>query len=123
MQEQPSDRPLSEAPETPETPETPEAAVVKDRPEKSRFEIVIDGHRAVALYELAPGVITFIHTRVPDELAGRGIARQLVLAGLASARERGLAVVPRCPVFAAYIRKHAETQDLLSPEGRALLGV
>jgi predicted GNAT family acetyltransferase len=96
---------------------------VQDHPEENRFELVVDGHRAVAIYELAPGVITFLHTLVPDELQGRGIARELVLAGLASARERGLAVVPKCPVFAAYMRKHAETQDLLSPEGRALLGL
>lgn len=100
-----------------------EAPAVHDRPEKSRFEILVDGHRAFALYERSPGVITFIHTRVPEELGGRGIARQLVLAGLASARERGLAVVPKCPVFAAYMRKHADTHDLLSPEGRALLGL
>lgn len=96
---------------------------VKDRPEKSRFEIALDGHRAVAIYELAPGTITFVHTLVPDALQGRGLARQLVLAGLASARERGLAVIPQCPVFAAYMRQHAETHDLLAPEGRALLGL
>ena len=98
-------------------------ARVTDNPAQNRFEITIDGHHAVAIYDLAPGVITFLHTLVPEELQGRGLARDLVLAGLASARERGLAVVPKCPVFAAYMRKHVETQDLLSPEGRALLGL
>ena len=96
---------------------------VTDNPAQSRFEITIDGHRAVAIYELAPGAITFLHTLVPEELKGRGLAGGLVLAGLASARERGLVVVPKCPVFAAYMRKHAETQDLLSADGRALLGL
>lgn len=99
------------------------SARVTDDPKQSRFELVIDGHRAVAIYALAPGVITFLHTLVPDQLQGRGLARELVLAGLASARARGLAVVPKCPVFAAYMRKHVETQDLLSPEGRAILGL
>ena len=98
-------------------------ARVTDNPAQNRFEITIDGHSAGAIYDLAPGVITFLHTLVPEELQGRGLARDLVLAGLASARERGLAVVPKCPVFAAYMRKHAETQDLLSPEGQALLGL
>ena len=109
--------------EQPSQPAPTDAPAVQDRPEKSRFELVLDGHRAVAVYERTPGVITFTHTLVPEELAGRGIARQLVLAGLASARERGLAVVPKCPVFAAYMRKHADTHDLLAPEGRALLGL
>ena len=30
-----------------------------------RFELDVDGHKAVAYYELDPGVITFVHTVVP----------------------------------------------------------
>lgn len=77
----------------------------------------------MAIYELTGEVITFIHTIVPEALRGHGIATQLVLAGLASARERGLKVIPRCPVFAAYMRGHPETHDLLAQEGRTLLGI
>lgn len=96
---------------------------VHDNPAKHRFEYASDGERAVAMYELNGGVITFTHTLVPEALQGHGVARELVLAGLASARERGLRVVPQCPVFAAYMRKHPETHDLLADEGRALLGL
>ncbi|MGI9027117.1 MAG: GNAT family N-acetyltransferase [Burkholderiaceae bacterium] len=46
---------------------------------------------------------------------------QLVRAALQSARDRGLDVVPQCPMFAAYMRSHQETQDLLTPAGRAQL--
>ena len=64
-----------------------------------------------------------MHTVVPEPLRGRGIATQLVVAALASVRERGLKVIPQCAVFEAYMRKHPETQDLLAPEGRAQLGL
>jgi predicted GNAT family acetyltransferase len=87
---------------------------IHDNTAASRFEAVVDGHVAVATYALSGNVITFIHTVVPEPLQGRGIAHQLVEFALASVRERGLKVVPQCPVFNAYMRKHAETRDLLA---------
>ena len=96
---------------------------VQDNPSKRRLEYSAHGERAVAIYSLEGDVITFVHTLVPEALQGQGVARQLVLAGLASARERGLRVIPKCPVFAAYMRSHPETHDLLADEGRALLGL
>ena len=98
-------------------------ASVQDNPSEHRFEYASQGERAVVVYALAANVITFLHTWVPEALRGQGIATQMVLAGLASARERGLRVIPRCPVFAAYMRAHPETHDLLADEGRALLGL
>lgn len=99
------------------------SSTVHDNPAKHRFEYESQGERAVAIYSLEGYVITFIHTLVPEALQGQGIAKQLVLAGLASARERGLRVIAQCPVFAAYMRSHPETHDLLAEEGRRLLGL
>ncbi|MFS2162667.1 GNAT family N-acetyltransferase [Variovorax sp. Varisp62] len=101
----------------------PSSIQVRDNPAKHRFEYEAQGERAVAIYSLEGNVITFIHTLVPEALQGQGIAKQLVLAGLASARERGLRVVPQCPVFNAYMRSHPETHDLLADEGRKLIGL
>lgn len=98
-----------------------ETTTVRDNPQASRFEAVVEGHTAVAMYETAPGVITFTHTRVPESLRGRGIANELAKAALAAARERGLQVVPKCIYFAAYMKRHPESQDLLTPEARVQL--
>jgi len=97
--------------------------VVRDNRAKDRFEIEIDGHVAIAQYVLAPDHIIFTHTEVPPELGGKGVATRLVEAGLASARERGLSVVPRCSVFGRYMMKHPETHDLMAPEIRTTLGL
>ena len=97
--------------------------VVRDNRAKDRFEIEIDGHTAIAQYVLAPDHIIFTHTEVPPELGGKGIATRLVEAGLASARERGLSVVPRCSVFGRYMMKHPETHDLMAADIRATLGL
>lgn len=97
--------------------------VVRDNPEAMRFETVVDGHLAVAEYRLPAGSILFSHTEVPAALEGRGIGSALVRAGLAAARERGLTVIPVCPFFAAYIKRHPETQDILHPDYRRVLGL
>ena len=78
-----------------------------------RFELDADGHIAVAYYNLAPGVITFTHTEVPQELSGRGIGSTLVRGALEAARAQGLKVAAKCRFVAAFIGKHPEFNDLL----------
>ncbi|MEJ0006736.1 MAG: GNAT family N-acetyltransferase [Steroidobacteraceae bacterium] len=95
-----------------------DAIVVTHNQAASRFEAQVSGQLALAEYCLAPGTVTFTHTRVPEQLSGRGIATQLIKAGLAMARERGLQVIPQCTFVAAYIEKHPEVQDLLANTGR-----
>jgi predicted GNAT family acetyltransferase len=97
---------------------------IRDIPAKHRFETDLgDGVLALAEYRLVPGKIIFTHTEVPSSHEGRGIGSALVRFALDAARERGLTVVPLCPFFAAYIKKHAEFQDLLDHVGREKLGL
>lgn len=94
---------------------------VRDNTSASRLEIQLGEQVAFAEYRLEANIITFTHTRVPEALRGRGIGTQLIEAGISVARERNLKLVPQCPLFAAYIRAHPETQDLLAPAGRVQL--
>ncbi len=81
-----------------------------------RFELAIDGFLGKAWYRLSPGKITFTHTDVPKELAGRGVGTTLAKAALDHARAENLKVVPLCPFIAAYIKKNASYADLVDPE-------
>jgi predicted GNAT family acetyltransferase len=101
----------------------PELPPIRDNAKAHRFEIVVDHHAAVATYEMHGDTIKFIHTVVPEALRGRGVATRLTEFALASARERGLKVNPQCVFFSVYMGKHPQTHDLLSPEGRTLLGI
>jgi len=95
---------------------------VRDNSAKHRFEIELgDGSVAVAEYTLPEGKIMFTHTEVPPAHEGQGLGKLLIRTALASARERGLQVIPICPFFAAYIKAHPEEQDLLDPAWRKLL--
>jgi len=80
-----------------------------------RFEVLIDGGHCVLDYTLAHGTMTIVHTGVPTQLGGRGIAAELVRAALAEARVRGWKVVPACSYAEAFMHKHAgEYGDLLA---------
>jgi predicted GNAT family acetyltransferase len=97
---------------------------IRDNPERHRFEADLgDGSLAIAQYRLEDGKIVFTHTEVPSAHEGKGIGSALIRFALASARERGLRVVPICPFFAAYIKRHEEVQDLLDAACRERLGL
>jgi uncharacterized protein len=102
----------------------PTKHVVRDNSDKHRFEIDLgDGTLAIADYTLPKGKIVFTHTEVPPAHEGQGVGSELIKFALGSARHRGLKVIPICPFFAAYIRKHPEEQDLLEPAYRKVLGL
>ena len=103
-------------------PDTPLNIV--DNPDEHRFEADLgDASLALAEYKLVPGKIIFTHTEVPPEHEGKGIGSALIRFALAAARDRGLTVVPLCTFFAAYMKKHAEVQDLRDHIGREKLGL
>ena len=102
--------------------DTPPSYAVRDNVEKHRFEIDLgDGSLAVAEYTLRKGKIMFTHTEVPPAHENKGLGTLLVTTALAAARTRGLQVIPICPFFGSYIKKHAEVQDLLDPTYRKVL--
>uniref|UniRef100_UPI00333FDC96 GNAT family N-acetyltransferase n=1 Tax=Castellaniella defragrans TaxID=75697 RepID=UPI00333FDC96 len=77
------------------------------------FEWTEDGHHCVLNYTLDNGTAAFTHTGVPDPVGGRGIAADLVRAGLETVRAKGWRVDPVCPYVAAFMRRNPEYQDLL----------
>jgi predicted GNAT family acetyltransferase len=88
-----------------------------------RFEIALDGDVAFAEYRLEPGAVVFPHTVVPEAFAGKGVAGKLAETALGWARAEGRKVKPTCSFFAAYIKRHAEYQDLLADGFREKLGL
>ena len=96
---------------------------VRDNPDERRFEIKIGDEIAIAEYRLVQGGIMFTHTEAPEKLGGRGLGGTLIRAGLKSARERGLKVLPVCPFFGEYFRKHEEERDILHPDYFKILDI
>jgi predicted GNAT family acetyltransferase len=89
--------------------------VVTQNDAQHRFEVTAEGHTAVLTYRQTDGRVTLIHTQVPPELRGRGIADALARAALHDARQRGLRVRPLCPFVQAFLKRHPEDADLVTP--------
>jgi uncharacterized protein len=85
-----------------------QAPQVIDNTKKSRFEVTIDGVLAELTYRRRADRLILVHTGVPEELGGRGIAGLLVQAALAKATAEGLTVVPLCPFASGWLERHPD---------------
>jgi predicted GNAT family acetyltransferase len=78
-----------------------------------RVHADVDGGEAECVYRLAGDLMNIVHTEVPPQAEGRGIAAALVRTALAHARAMGWRVRPSCSYVRSYMRRHLDTQDLL----------
>jgi predicted GNAT family acetyltransferase len=78
-----------------------------------RYELAVDGHIAATCYEIADGVVTFVHTEVPPQLGGKGIGSKLIRGALDQVRAEGLKVIAQCPFVKTFIDKHSDYAGLL----------
>ena len=83
---------------------------IKNNEQQNRFETQIEGKIALVDYKLFEGGISFLHTEVPEELAGKGIASALSKHVLDYAIEHSLKVKPYCTFINSYIDKHPQYQ-------------
>jgi predicted GNAT family acetyltransferase/glutaredoxin len=86
-----------------------EETEVVDVPEKSRYELRLDGRLiGLAVYRRRNGRIVFTHTEVDEACSGRGFGTRLAQEAVADARRQGLEIVPLCPFIANYVEKHPD---------------
>lgn len=79
-----------------------------------RYELVVDGQTAKAVYARRGDVVTFVHTEVPPALEGQGIGSRLIKGALDDVRRRGERVIADCSFVAAYLERHPDEQDLIA---------
>lgn len=93
----------------------PQHIRVENNPAENRFEARINDQIAVVQYIQGKDYIVIAHTEVPESLEGQGVASKLAHTVLEFAKENALQVMPICPFFASYIRRHPEYKALLRP--------
>jgi uncharacterized protein len=89
-------------------------AEVRHNPAHHRFEAGSPPELAMMVYRLKGDAVELIHTEVPEQYQGQGLAGKLATAALEWARESGLKVIPTCPYVRNYIGKHPEYADLVA---------
>jgi len=92
------------------------APSVTDRPERPRFELVVDGELVGWLdYRPAGERVIVAHTEVMEGHEGEGLGGLLVKHALEAARAAGKGVIAICPFARAYIDRHPELDEFLAP--------
>ncbi|SFV16410.1 hypothetical protein SAMN02799631_06391 [Methylobacterium sp. 174MFSha1.1] len=87
---------------------------MRDNPERSRFELEVDGEVAYADYRRQPGTLVIAYVYAPPALRGTGTADRLMQGVAATARAEGARILPLCGYAAAWLRRHREHRDLLA---------
>jgi predicted GNAT family acetyltransferase len=85
-----------------------------DNKAKSRFELHVDGHLAVADYRRHDEVLMIPHVEADLPLRGTGAAGRLMEQVAAAARAQGLKIRPVCSYAVAWMRRHPDNDDLLA---------
>jgi uncharacterized protein len=98
-------------------------AAVTDNTALNRYELPVEGLVAHVAYNLSPPNLMITEVVTPKSLEGRGVASRLVAHVVADARARGLLILPVCPFFAAWLKKHPENADVVHPSYRDNLGL
>ena len=81
---------------------------VRNNESDHQFEANVDGGVALVTYRREGDRITFIHTEVPEQAEGQGVASALVKTALDFARSEKLRVVPECTYVAGYVKRHMD---------------
>ena len=78
-----------------------------------RFEIHEGDEVAFLEYRYFKNDLALMHTFVPQQLEGMGIASTLAHYALEWAKEHEKAVIVYCPFVAAYLKRHTEYNNMI----------
>jgi uncharacterized protein len=87
---------------------------INENAQQHRFELPIgDGLFAVAYYRVEDGRIALLHTEVPAEFSGQGIASRLATGIFELLRKTGRKAILKCPFMTRFFAKHPEYADVV----------
>ena len=78
-----------------------------------RFEVFESGQIAYLQYDEKNGVLDILHTIVPPQLEGQGIAQALTEAAVRYASVVGLKIRPTCSFAKMFFTRHTQYKDML----------
>jgi len=87
-----------------------------DNKADAALELWVENKRSFIAYELEGDIIYLLHTEVPMEQNGRGIAAQLVQKAFLYIEAKNLKVVPACSYVRAFLKRHPDWARIVAKE-------
>ncbi len=81
---------------------------------KHNFELWIDGMRSFIDYNIKDDTVLLLHTEVPKEQEGRGIAAALVEKTFVHLEQRNQKIAPICQYVKSFLQRHPEWEKLVA---------
>jgi uncharacterized protein len=82
---------------------------------RGRLTTKVDGISCeITWFDRKDGIRVIDHTRVPDAVAGRGVAAALTAAALERAKADSVKVLPQCSYVQTWLRRHLEWAHMIS---------
>lgn len=72
-----------------------------------------EGEAEMTFQQPTDAIMIIDHTRVPEAMGGRGIAKAMARHAVADARDKGLTIIPNCSFVRAQAKKHPEWSDVI----------
>lgn len=92
---------------------------ITDNSNEFRFETPVGNALAFINYRWEHGKLALMHTEVPEEAEGKGIAGELTKFALAQAQLQQRRVLVFCPYISAYLKRHPEYKELVEKDYNA----
>lgn len=84
---------------------------ITDNTNELRFEAPVGDSFAFISYRWEHGKLALMHTEVPEEAEGNGIASQLVQFAFDQAKQQQRKVLVFCPYVSAWLNRHPEYRE------------
>ncbi len=92
-----------------------EPLTILDNQQNQQFEIFIDDDRAWLEYRIKDNALYLMHTEVPENMAGKGVASALAAHAFNYARAHHMKIKAYCPFVVTWLKKHPEQIDIVIP--------